>query len=397
MDMPAPVFGSAEPTDAVSMDLVAGLFDDCFVELNGDSLSIDQAFRTDTALSFDMEGVTPDQALATTSAELGLPVAPAQDLHGTTPAVMPATMPHMPQGVSIGLQPVSAPGGWAKPEQSSSMVSKKRKAQEDDAGSKDLTEAQKLERRERNREHAKRSRVRKKFMLECLQEELLCLRKENMNLRQLVQEEMPDIAADLLAKYTSEKAVILSGRDASHGEGAQVDNSDDDSRPLALLQKPDFQLMRSLRDSQRCFTVSDPSLPDNPIVYASQGFLDLTGYSAQQVVGSNCRFLQGAGTDPKALAIIRKGVAEGRDTCVCLLNYKADGTPFWNQFFVAALRNDQGTAVHSSNPPLSTARCTLHSLRLRIPSLILTMPMLTLTLRSLCCYCWLLPLIRPDS
>jgi hypothetical protein len=52
------------------------------------------------------------------------------------------------------------------------------------------------------------------------------------------------------------------------------------------------------------------------------------------IIGRNCRFLQGPGTDQNAVNIIRKGVKEGRDISVCLLNYKADGTPFWNQFFV---------------------------------------------------------------
>jgi PAS domain S-box-containing protein len=87
-------------------------------------------------------------------------------------------------------------------------------------------------------------------------------------------------------------------------------------------------------------------LPDNPIVYASQGFLDLTGYTADQIIGRNCRFLQGPGTDPAAVDIIRRGVALGEDTSVCLLNYRADGVPFWNQFFVAALRDSDGNIVN---------------------------------------------------
>ena len=108
--------------------------------------------------------------------------------------------------------------------------------------------------------------------------------------------------------------------------------------PVKTLMEPDFRLMSALSGSQQNFAISDPSLPDNPIVYVSQGFLDLTGYTLDQVLGRNCRFLQGPGTDQNAVEVIRKGIAEGIDTSVCLLNYKADGTPFWNQFFVAALR-----------------------------------------------------------
>ena len=63
-------------------------------------------------------------------------------------------------------------------------------------------------------------------------------------------------------------------------------------------------------------------------------------------MGRNCRFLQGPGTDPAAVDIIRRGVALGEDTSVCLLNYRADGTPFWNQFFVAALRDSEGNIVN---------------------------------------------------
>lgn len=116
--------------------------------------------------------------------------------------------------------------------------------------------------------------------------------------------------------------------------------------PVKALMEPDFRLMSALSGSQQNFAISDPSLPDNPIVYVSQGFLELTGYTLDQVLGRNCRFLQGPGTDQSAVDIIRKGVREGVDTSVCLLNYKADGTPFWNQFFVAALRDAENNVVN---------------------------------------------------
>nr|AML79086.1 putative LOV domain-containing protein [Sargassum hemiphyllum] len=210
-----------------------------------------------------------------------------------------------------------------------------------------MSEQQKLERRqERNREHAKRSRIRKKFMLECLQEQLLAMRKQNLALRQVVKEHMPDEAAKVFEKCTNEKALVLSGKNTESAQPIQSDEEDETKEPNCLLLEPDFQLMRALMESQQNFTISDPSMPDNPIVYASQGFLKLTGYCIQNVIGRNCRFLQGPGTDPRAIDIVRRGVAEGRDTSVCLLNYKADGTPFWNQFFVAALRDDTGKIVN---------------------------------------------------
>jgi len=112
--------------------------------------------------------------------------------------------------------------------------------------------------------------------------------------------------------------------------------------PKRELAHQDFSLIQALLSSQQNFTVSDPSLPDNPIVYASNGFLELTGYKLEHVLGRNCRFLQGPKTDQRAVELIRRGVTAGEDTSTCILNYKADGSVFWNQFFVAPLRDADG-------------------------------------------------------
>ena len=112
------------------------------------------------------------------------------------------------------------------------------------------------------------------------------------------------------------------------------------------LDDPDYSLVKALQTAQQNFVISDPSLPDNPIVYASAGFLVLTGYKLDQVLGRNCRFLQGPATDPKAVDRIRSGIEKGEDTTVCLRNYRADGSTFWNQFFVAALRDGDGNIVN---------------------------------------------------
>jgi PAS domain S-box-containing protein len=113
-----------------------------------------------------------------------------------------------------------------------------------------------------------------------------------------------------------------------------------------MLDDPDYSLVKALQTAQQNFVISDPSLPDNPIVYASQGFLALTGYTLEQVLGRNCRFLQGPETDPTVVDRIRQGIEKGEDTTVCLLNYRADGTTFWNQFFIAALRDGDGRIVN---------------------------------------------------
>ena len=74
--------------------------------------------------------------------------------------------------------------------------------------------------------------------------------------------------------------------------------------------------------------------------------MNLTGYSLDQVLGRNCRFLQGPETDPKAVEKIRRSIEEGSDMSVCLLNYRVDGTTFWNQFFISALRDAAGNITN---------------------------------------------------
>jgi len=201
------------------------------------------------------------------------------------------------------------------------------------AGStRNMTEKQKVERRERNREHAKRSRVRKKFLLESLQQSVNALQQENDKLRSAIKEHLNPQQADSLLSQCSTKAGPLIASDPNDA--------------TRILDDPDYSLVKALQTAQQNFVITDPSLPDNPIVFASQGFLSLTGYQLDQVLGRNCRFLQGPQTDPKAVEKIRNAVTDGIDASVCLLNYRIDGSTFWNQFFVAPLRDSDGQVVN---------------------------------------------------
>lgn len=222
---------------------------------------------------------------------------------------------------------------------------------EDGGPPKILTQHQKVERRERNREHAKRSRIRKRVLLDSLQDQLSELRRENVSLRRIIVDKAPHLAANILQECTTEESLLLASNQESTVklivDPVNVGSSGHPLKQFAqILMEPDFRLIQALITSQQNFVLSDPSLPDYPIVYCSEGFCKLTGYKRQDVLGRNCRFLQGPGTDQAAVDVIRRGVAEGRDISVCLLNYKSDGTPFWNQFFVAALRDADGGIVN---------------------------------------------------
>jgi len=116
--------------------------------------------------------------------------------------------------------------------------------------------------------------------------------------------------------------------------------------PPQALDRTDFTLMQALARMSRHFIITDPLLEDNPIVFASQGFFRLTGYAPPEVLGHNCRFLQGPDTDPDTVTEIRECVMRGSDCHVVVLNYRKDGSPFWNDLFIAPLRDPTGRVVH---------------------------------------------------
>jgi len=84
---------------------------------------------------------------------------------------------------------------------------------------------------------------------------------------------------------------------------------------------------------------------DLPITWASPGFEIVTGYGQDEVLGRNPRLLQGPDTDPRAVAALRRAIADGTDNYSTLLNYRADGTPFWNELSLSPQRDAAGTIV----------------------------------------------------
>nr|AML78334.1 putative LOV domain-containing protein [Nymphaea sp. BC-2016] len=98
----------------------------------------------------------------------------------------------------------------------------------------------------------------------------------------------------------------------------------------------------SLGRIKQSFVLTDPYMPDIPIVYASDGFLNLTGYSRHEVLGRNCRFLHGADTDPDTVAQVRENIQSWKTFHVRILNYRKDGSSFWNCLHVSPARNASG-------------------------------------------------------
>ena len=91
--------------------------------------------------------------------------------------------------------------------------------------------------------------------------------------------------------------------------------------------------------------VADATRAGCPLTYVSPGFEQLTGYTAAEVLGRPCSLLQGPDTDPRAIDVMRRAIAAEREAYVTILNYRADGTPFWNEVALAPQRDDSGRLV----------------------------------------------------
>lgn len=92
--------------------------------------------------------------------------------------------------------------------------------------------------------------------------------------------------------------------------------------------------------------VSDAKRDDYPVVYVNPAFEKLTGYSAEEASGENCRFLQRPEGQEEEKAILHQALTEGKSCTVTMQNYRKDGTMFWNQLSISPIRNDQGEVTH---------------------------------------------------
>ncbi|RVX22807.1 Phototropin-1 [Vitis vinifera] len=126
-------------------------------------------------------------------------------------------------------------------------------------------------------------------------------------------------------------------------------DSEDDERPDSIDNKTRQREMRrgidlatTLERIEKNFVITDPRLPDNPIIFASDSFLELTEYSREEILGRNCRFLQGPETDPATVRKIREAIDNQTDVTVQLINYTKSGKKFWNLFHLQPMRDQKG-------------------------------------------------------
>jgi PAS domain S-box-containing protein len=111
--------------------------------------------------------------------------------------------------------------------------------------------------------------------------------------------------------------------------------------------------LEELRLNRRIFrsvtsgiSVADATQPDFPLLYVNPAFEVMTGYSFEEVLGKNCRFLQGSEHDQPASTLIREALRDGRETVAVLKNFRKDGTAFWNELSLSPIRNREGALTH---------------------------------------------------
>ena len=92
--------------------------------------------------------------------------------------------------------------------------------------------------------------------------------------------------------------------------------------------------------------LTDPRLADHPMIAVNPAFEALTGYGAAETVGRNCRFLQGEGTDPNTPPRIRQCLEAGHGCIEWVVNYRRDGTRFWNLLFLSPVMAPDGTLLN---------------------------------------------------
>jgi diguanylate cyclase (GGDEF)-like protein/PAS domain S-box-containing protein len=105
-------------------------------------------------------------------------------------------------------------------------------------------------------------------------------------------------------------------------------------------------LRRAVEATGNGIVIADTRQPDFPVVYVNPAFEEITGYSADEIQGTNCRILQGGDSDQSAVATIRDALVGKTEAQVLLRNYRKNGELFWNEFHMAPVADDHGVLTH---------------------------------------------------
>jgi hypothetical protein len=161
------------------------------------------------------------------------------------------------------------------------------------------------------------------------------------NFNALVEEE-PDLA-DFFCNYWER---VRRERQSRAEYLAEITECQRHEAALRKVAAENLRLARAVASASDGIVITDPNQPDNPIIYTNPAFSRITGYQLEEVIGRNCRFLQGSGTDAQVIAQMRNGIAERREVQVTILNYRKDGQPFWNELRISPVFSEAGELLN---------------------------------------------------
>jgi PAS domain S-box-containing protein len=121
---------------------------------------------------------------------------------------------------------------------------------------------------------------------------------------------------------------------------------DDITNKIAISGLDQTILSRVLESTNTGIVVTDNLLPDNPIIYCNPAFERISGYKRIDIIGHNCRFLQGKDRNQEARKTVSEAVTNGRDCVVDIRNYTKEGKLFWNELYISPVKNDEGVITH---------------------------------------------------
>ena len=128
------------------------------------------------------------------------------------------------------------------------------------------------------------------------------------------------------------------------------------SGPAGVIDQHHDIFFAAVERTRMPMIVTDPHQPDNPIIFANRAFIRMTGYTVEELIGNNCRFLQGPDTDRDTVSEVRDAVMEHREFATEILNYRKDGSSFWNALFVSPVFDRSGDLVYFFGSQLDVSR-----------------------------------------
>lgn len=124
-------------------------------------------------------------------------------------------------------------------------------------------------------------------------------------------------------------------------------------------------LFRAVDQVRGGVTIADACKPGWPLIYVNAGFEKLTGYQADEALGKSCHFLQGTDTEQYEVGVLREALEQGLDCRVTLRNYRRDGSMFWNELSLTAVRNETGELTHFIGVQQDVTACIMLDQHLR--------------------------------